>query len=383
VSTRASAPATRHLRLLQVITTIDVGGAEYHLLALCRGLMARGHRVEVAYLKGDGTLRPELVDLGIEPLPLGLDEPLGGLRSLVSLVSCCRRVRPDVIHTHLLKANVLGAVAARLAGCRAVVASKHNDEQQLRNPVVATLHAGLSRLDRRVIHASHHIERYMIETGRIDPRRSRTIHYGLDATAFDGLAPTGLRPQLGIADGAVVIICVARLIRRKGHLILLEAFRRVVDRTSADTALVIVGKGPMEGELREKTAGLDLSGRVFFTGERKDVPALLTEADIFTLASDAEGLGLVVLEAMAAAKPVVITRAGGMPELVRQGDTGLIVPSGDPEALAAALTELVADADRRRKLGISGRRLAETEFSLEKMLDSIEEVYRDCLCSNH
>jgi len=86
---------------------------------------------------------------------------------------------------------------------------------------------------------------------------------------------------------------------------------------------------------------------------------------------------------MAAAKPVVITRAGGMPQLVRQGDTGLIVPSGDPEALAAALTELVADADRRRKLGISGRRLAETEFSLEKMLDSIEEVYRDCLCSNH
>jgi glycosyltransferase involved in cell wall biosynthesis len=349
------------------------------LLALCRGLMARGHRMQVAHLKGDGTLRPELMDLGIEPRSLCLDSPFGGVRSLSKLVSCCRRFHPDVVHTHLLKANVLGAVAARFAGCRAVVASKHNDERQLRNPLIAALHAGFSRLDRRIIHASRHIERYMVEVGRVDPRRSRTIHYGLDVAAFDGLAPAGLRPQLGLADGAVVIICVARLIRRKGHLALLDAYRRVVDRTSADTALVVVGKGPMEEEVRAKAAGLGLSDRVFLTGERKDVPALLTEADLFTLASDAEGLGLVLLEAMAAAKPVVITRAGGMPELVRHGETGLVVRPGDPEALAEALTDLVEDAGRRRAMGAAGRRLAESEFSLETMVDAIEEVYRESL----
>ncbi len=152
-SSRACATLARHLvseplYILQVISTIDVGGAERHLLALCRGLVELGHRVDVAYLKGQGTLRGEFEELGIEPRYVGVERPMGYLRGLWTLWRLCRGRRYRVVHTHLLKANALGAVAARLAGIRAIVASKHNDEPQLRNPLIAWAHRLLGRLDR-------------------------------------------------------------------------------------------------------------------------------------------------------------------------------------------------------------------------------------------
>ncbi len=368
-------PASEPLHVLQVISTTDVGGAEHHLLALCRGLVERGHRVDVAYLKGQGTLCSAFEELGIAPCAIEIERPLGYFRGLWNLWRLCRKQRYRIVHTHLLKANALGAVAARLAGIRAIVASKHNDEPQLRNPAIAWAHRLLGRLDRRVLHASRHIERYMVEVGGVDRRKSETVYYGVDAEA-SGAAPAGLRRELGIPSETVVVACVARLIRRKGHLVLLEAFREVVERLSEPVCLWIVGKGLMESSLRRRATELGLDGRVHFTGERQDVPAILREADVFTLASEAEGLGLVLLEAMAASLPVVATRAGGMPEIAIDGETGLLVAAEAPPELAAALRRLCCDESLRRRMGARGRQRAILEFSHERLLRDILRAYR-------
>ncbi len=183
----------------------------------------------------------------------------------------------------------------------------------------------------------------MVEVGGVDPRKSATVYYGIDAGAFATAAPAGLRHQLGIAPETVVVVCVARLIRRKGHPVLLEALREVIGRVAEPVCLWIVGKGPTLGDLRRRAAELELDDRVHFLGERHDVPAILREADVFVLASEAEGLGLVLLEAMAASLSVVATRAGGMPEIVADGETGLLVSAGAPSELAAVLGRLCSD----------------------------------------
>lgn len=370
---------TESLSILQVISTIDVGGAERHLLALCRGLVERGHRVDVAYLKGQGTLRGAFGELGIEPRQVDVERPLGYLRALWTLWRRCRARRYQIVHTHLLKANALGAVAARLAGIRAIVASKHNDEPQLRQPIIAWIHQLLCRLDQRVLHASRHIERYMIEVGGVDPRKSQTVYYGIDVEAHAVAPPAELRRQLGTSPETVVVACVARLIQRKGHLVLLEAVRDVVDQIAAPVALWIVGKGPIEAGLRQKVAELGLEDRLHFTGERHDVPAILREADVFVLASDAEGLGLVLLEAMAASLPVVATRVGGIPEIVVDGETGLLVAAGASAELAAGLGRLCSDGSLRRQLGRRGRKRVAREFSQERMAREVLRVYRAVL----
>ena len=376
-SRNGSSPKRR--RILQVITTVDVGGAEHHLLSLCRGLVDLGHEVDVVFLKGRGTLEARFQDLGIRTRRLETERWGGYLRAAWGLWRLCRRGRYDLVHTHLLKANVLGALAARGAGVETVIASKHNDEHQLRHPVIAWIHRHLSKLDTRVLHASRHIADYMIEVGGVDAEKSRVVHYGVDAERLAAGPGLGIRSERGLSNQTFILTCVARLIRRKGHLQLLDAFAKVLSDGNNDgnktMELWLVGDGPMADEIRERIHTLGLEDRVWMAGERLDVSSILKESDAFTLASTHEGLGLVLLEAMACRLPVLATEAGGMPELVQDGITGRLVPVDDPEALAAAVYELASHPERREQWGEAGYRRLQGELCHRRMMSKIVETY--------
>lgn len=370
------------MKILHVITTLDVGGAEMHLLSQVRGQGAHGHAVRLCYLKGKGTLAPDFLAAGAERVERVAPNPFGGLREHLRWA--------DLVHSHLLKADALTAVAATLAGKRArLVSGKHNDEQVLKKPLVSLVHGVLGNLPPRTIVLSDHVGRFVERYGRVRRSRLRRVYYGLDPEPFERASTVSpeeraaLRGSLGFGSGDVVFTCVARFAPQKAHDVLLRAFRRALDEARAGEAplrLLLVGDDPFgDGRRRAESLAreLALGESVRFAGIRRDVPALLAASDVFVMSSLWEGLGLVFLEAMACGIPVLSTRVSAVPEVVVEGETGLLVPPSDPDALAAAMRELALDPEGRRRMGAAGRARVRAVFGLERMVEETLAVYRE------
>ena len=366
------------MRILHVITTLDVGGAEMHLLAQVRGQSARGHSVAVAYLKGHGTLEADFRAAGassVTRLPLGPAFPW----RLARLAHGA-----DIVHTHLLKADMaVAACALRKRARQRLVASKHNDEQVLRRPLVSRVHGWLGNRPARTIVLSDHVGAFIAEHGRVRREKLVRIYYGLDPAPFEVAVAAGrgardaLRASLGFGPEDVLFTCIARFAPQKAHPVLLEAFARARKREPR-LALLLVGDDPF-GDGRQRAEALarqlDLGPRCVFAGIRRDVPALLAACDGFVMSSLWEGLGLVFLEAMAARLPVVASRVSAVPEVVLHELTGLLVPPSDPEALSLALVRLAADPGLRARLGEAGRERVRAHFGLERMVEETLAVY--------
>lgn len=381
---KASADGLPPLRILHVITSLARGGAQAHLLELVRGQQKCGHAVEVAFLK-DRDLFGDFVKLGVYPMPLQMDHTVSSalLGQLWGLVSS---VKPDVLHTHLLKADAYGAVAGHFGGARVTIASKHNDEEALRRPVVARVHGWLSRWDDRVIVLSDHVGRYVADVGRVPEAKIRRVYYGISMNRPLALAASQereIRRELGLPPSGPFILTVGRLDPQKGHPYLFGAMRRVCDRFP-DARLVVVGGAQQASpeyvaQLRRQAAEPELAGKIVFAGQRTDVPRLMAACDVFALASLWEGFGLVLAEAMAAGRPVVTTRVSAIPEVVADGETGLLVPPADPDALAAAIVRLCEDPAERRRLGRNGYQRVRERFTVDRMVDETIAVYREAL----
>ncbi|HEX2035303.1 MAG TPA: glycosyltransferase, partial [Chloroflexota bacterium] len=374
----------RPLRILHVITSLARGGAQTHLLELMRGQRRRGHTVELAYFKD-----PHMVEefLPVAGFPMALEmENLASAALLGRLWGLVSAVKPDVLHTHLLKADAYGAVAGRFGRARVTIASKHNDEAALRRPWVARVHGWLSRLDDRVIVVSDHVGRYMVETGRVPAAKIRRVYYGINLDRPLALAESQVREirrELGLPRQGPILLSVGRLDPQKGHPYLFEAMRQVAARIP-EARLVVVGAAQQGSEeyvasLRRQAAEPELEGRIIFAGERQDVPRLMAACDLFVLASLWEGFGLVFAEAMAAGKPVVGTRVSAVPEVVVDGETGRLVPPQDADALAAAVIGLCEDASERRRLGRNGYQRVRQHFAAPRMVEQTLAVYREAL----
>jgi len=378
------------VNLLHVITTADVGGAEMHLLAQVRGQVERGHAVRVAYLLGKGTLRPDFLAAGAQEVTLVGKSPLALWNLRRSLRWC------DVVHTHLLRADFLGALAATIWGKRSVLVSgKHNDERALQRPWVARLHGLIGRLPRRTIVLSEHVGRYMHTVGKLPVESMVCIYYGIDPAPFAQAHAerSRLRPALlqefGWQAEDVVWICVARLAPQKAHDVLLQALRQAVDAwtqrgEAGRLRLWIVGDDPFgEGMARVRgwasEAGLLQDGSCVLTGIRRDVPALLAASDGFVMPSRWEGLGLVFLEAMAAGLPILATDVSAIPEVVLPRETGELVPVDDPQSLAETMVEWSRNPQQRARMGAAGQARVRTAFGLPTMVDRTLEVYRSLI----
>jgi glycosyltransferase involved in cell wall biosynthesis len=367
---------------LHVITTLDVGGAEMHLLSQVRGQAHRGHVVRVVYLKGQGTLAQDFRDAGASWVG-----PVGSGPALFTRLGPHVR-QADIVHSHLLKADMATAIVATLCGRRArLVASKHNDEQVLLRTPVSIVHGLLGNLPKRTIVLSDHVGRFIEEHGRVKRSRLRRIYYGLDPTPFEAAADlpaaklAELRASFGFGPSDIVLICVARFAAQKAHDVLLKSFARALER-APNVRLLLVGDDPF-GDWRRKAETiareLSLGERAVFAGIRRDVPELMAMSDVFVMCSLWEGLGLVFLEAMATGRPVLATRVSAVPEVVKEGETGLLVAPSDVDELARAMVRLAEDANLRLQLGASGRRRVRSVFDLERMIEETLIVYRDVL----
>ena len=277
------------MKIQHVITTLDVGGAEVHLLSQVKGQVARGHQVRVAYLKGDGALAEDFLSVGAE-----------SVSSLGSGPSCISRIarlaqEADIVHSHLLKADAATALAARLRGFRPrLISGKHNDERALLRPWVSRIHGVLGNWPARTIVLSKHVGRFVAQHGRVDPKSMRQVYYGIDRTPFEEAAqkpdPLGVREEFGWPKDAFVMICVARFAAQKAHEVLLQALNaaRRDERVGSRMRLLLVGDDPFgEGKRKaeDEASRLELGTLVQFAGIRRDVPRLMAASDLFVMAS--------------------------------------------------------------------------------------------------
>ena len=366
------------MNLLHVITTLDVGGAEMHIRSQVQGQVSAGHRVRVAYLKGRGSLTEDFRRAGAEWV--------GCISSDLRLpFSLWKHLRwADLVHSHLLKADMATAVLATLAGRRSrLVAGKHNDEQVLKKPIVSFVHGLLGNLPARTIVLSDHVGRFIERYGGVRPERIERVYYGIDPEPFEqaAAAPHGnclrVRKEFGFDEEQVVFICVARFAAQKAHDVLLEAFA-TAHAKAPHLRLLLVGGDPFgDGVERAQALAnqLGLEGSVVFAGIRRDVPELLAAADVFVMSSLWEGLGLVFLEAMATRIPVLATHVSAVPEVVLDGETGVLVEPGDAEGLACGFLQLASDTSLRQRLGQAGHSRVLAAFGLERMVTKTLAIY--------
>jgi glycosyltransferase involved in cell wall biosynthesis len=368
-------------RVLHIQKVTGMAGSERHLLFLLPGL-ARHFDVTFLILEAPGKPVDDyvaaLTGAGVktERLPIRWD---GDLRCVVAMTRLMRRGAFDLVHTHLIHADVLGGVAARLAGVPVVVSTKHGYENYDRTSRAYRLAGLTARWTRKVITISDALSRKVAEVERIPTEKLTTIHYGIDC-AVPGPEPSreAVRRSLRVPPTAFAVLSTGRLVPVKGYPYLIEAVAKLRARGSA-VVLLIAGDGPDRALLQAQAERLGAADCVRFLGWRADVSSLLAGADAFALATLGEGFGLAILEAMAQRLPVVATRVVAVPEIVQDGETGLLVPPRDPAALAEALFALERDPDLRRRFAAAGYRRALDRFSVARMVRDTEGVYADVL----
>jgi glycosyltransferase involved in cell wall biosynthesis len=377
------------VRLLEFLTSFTAGGTERQIVNLMKGLDRSRFALSIGCQLRSGKFLDEVLALGapLREYPISSFKNVHTLRQVVRLARDMRRDRIQVVHSHNFYANVFAIPAARLARTPVVIASVR-DMGIYQTAAQQVLHRAACALADRIIVNADAIRRLLVAHG-LAAHRITVIPNGLDMTPFGAPArPAMLRAELGVPLHAPLVVLVARLNALKGVADFLDAAALVLRRVPI-ARFVVVGDDwvSQRAELVPDTAyrrsldsqikSLGLEGHVVFTGFRRDVPALLSEAAVSVLPSHSEGLSNTLLESMAAGAPVVATDVGGNPEVVLDGVTGLLVPPRAPAALADAIVTILGDRELAERFGRAGRRRVTQDFSLTQMIERTEDVYLD------
>jgi glycosyltransferase involved in cell wall biosynthesis len=345
-------------------------GGAFQVLHLLRGLHARGHENLLACPAGCALGEAAAPVARVRGLAMHGDADLLLVPRLARLI---RDERPDLVHLHSrIGADLMGGIAARLTGVPVV------HTRRVDNPEARWLVALKYRLHDRVIAISEGIARVLRGEG-LPPEKLRVVRSAVDWQRYAGPGDrAAAAARLGVPATGPWLAVVAQLIERKGHRFLLRALPPLV-AAHPDLRVFFFGQGPQGPDLARQIQALGLGAHVTLAGFRDDLDELLPCLDLLVHPALMEGLGVSLLQAASAGVPIVASRAGGIPEAVRNGENGLLVPPGDVAALGAALAALLADPARRRALGTGGRALMAREFSIDAMVEGNLGVYRELL----
>jgi len=360
----------RKLKILYVDTEEVWRGGQAQLFSLILGIKERHHKVCLAAPE-NAPLSVRAREKGIETVPFRQRNELS-LAAVFRLWVILRNRDFDIVYVNTPRAIISGGLASKLRGVPLRICSRR---------VNFPLKSPLSRLkynwlQESVVTVSLSIQETLIEGG-VRPDLVQVIYEGVDLKWIDAHQPTSLLE----GGERLKVGTVAHLSPEKGHHVLLEAAARIVSRFP-EVVFVLVGKGKSMFELQDKIRELDIEDHVICTGFRYDSEALTKEFDIFCLPSLSEGLSSAILVAMASSLPVVATQVGGIPELVVDGETGLLVPANDVRQLASALRQVLESQSLRRRMGQAGRRRVEQSFTLQRKLDETEQLYLTLLASD-
>jgi glycosyltransferase involved in cell wall biosynthesis len=371
------------IRLLKVVPTFMCGGTENQFMALGRALDPDRFELEFACLRRWGAFADEIDQRHI---PL-LECNVTSFRSVSAIVQQARLARHvagrriDIVHTYSFYGNLFAVPATRLAGVPVVIASIRDRAPYL-TPMQKRAQRWACQFADCVLVNAIAVKEWLIGEG-YDASKIIVIPNGVDLSRFERLDAQSPFPGLGIPEGAPIVLVVSRLNPLKGLEPFLEAAAIVATEVPAAKFVIVGDTNPNEraywSTLTSLTGKLGLTDRVTFAGLRRDIPQLMSAATISVMPSLNEALSNVLLESMAAGAPVVATRVGGTPEAIDDGKNGLLVPPGDPRAMAGAIAALLTDPGRRRRLGAAARQSINERFSMDRMVAATEQLYQALL----
>jgi glycosyltransferase involved in cell wall biosynthesis len=357
--------------ILHLQKVAGISGSEAHLLSLLPRLRDRGWDVRMLMLHeneiGAWDFARALAARGVplEEIHLRADvDPI----AFVKLAAHLARVRPAILHTHLVHADAYGLLAGALARVPIRFSTKHGFNEFREAPYFGLADRAVASLAHVHIAISRGLARYLEDVEGFDDESFEIVHYGID--------PDG-EPK-PYTDAGPRLLCVGRLIPIKGHVVLLRAFAQA-KKQLPDLQLDIAGRGPLEPALKALARELGVIDSVRFLGHVSPIQAAIEQSAVVIVPSMGEGFGMVALEAMERARPVIAAAVGGLGELVRDGETGVLVPAGEAEPLAAAIVRIAGDLDVARRMGEAGRRRALTRFLQQFCTDRTELLYEGAL----
>ena len=360
-----------------VFPTMNLGGAEKHVIQLASRLRERGFDTGIVTIFEEGTLAGSIREEG---LPFVCLKQGGGwgLETFFQISRWIRNARPHILHTYLFGFHLFVGLPARLLKVPILISSRRELAHWKKKRHRWLENLGNGFVD-RVVCCSEAARNWTIQNERIDPARVLTLYNGVDLKRFGGaVRESKIRQEFRIPIGVPLIGTVANFSYEKGYPYLLEAVRRIHERRP-DAWFLFAGSGRFEQEIKTQANASPAGKRIIFAGQRRDIPEILSGLDIFVLASLVEGFPNVLLEAMAMAKPVVATAVGGIPELITSGKEGLLVPARDGEGLAGAVLALLADSPRAAQFGQEALQKIKSRFSIERMVDDYDRLYRALL----
>ena len=382
----------RKTSVLHLITRLDRGGSADNTILTVSGLQRKGYLVtfvsgqtsnpavklaELDWRKGkDWVEVPELIRQ---------ISPIRDIKAFFKIYALIKRGRFQIIHTHSSKAGILGRSAAKLAGVPHIVHTPHGHVfygyyGAFPNHLFVLLERLWARFTDRIVALTEKGKQEHIQLKVAPTDKFAVIPSGVELRSFLKVQKSSpaLRQKLGLVSGDRIVGSVGRLVPIKGHRTLLEAAKKVLEQRS-DVLFLLVGDGPLEQELKAFSETLGIASRVVFAGYRKEVAKMIALMDIFVLPSLNEGMGRVVVEAMAEGKPVVATKVGGVPELVSDNVTGFLCPPKNAHALAEAILKLLRNKELAGRMGAEGRKRVYPRYDAKVMVEKIERLYGELM----
>lgn len=359
--------------LLHLITELSIGGAQMVLLRLLNNMDRQRYQPTVACLyNGDGIVAQQIRDLGIRVVDLEMRSKWR-MDAFARFWALLRQQRPTILHTWMFHANIPGRLLGRAARVPVIIGSEHTmgQESQFRQ----WINRWSGPLTDGVICVSEQVRAFAEQQIGLPPQKLTVIPNGIELQRFDRLpSQAEVRRRFGLPQTSTVMGAIGRPRPVKGYRYLIDAFAQLAPAHPALT-LLLVGNGPERAALTEQARQKGLVDRAFFLDDQTDIPALLPALDLLVAPSLWEGMPMVVLEAMAARLPVVATRVGGTPDVVADGETGLLVAPSDAMQLAQSIERLLVDPGLRQQMGRAGRARAEQNFSIEQNVAQTQALY--------
>lgn len=382
----------RKTKVLHIITRLDKGGSAENTFLNLVG--ADKNIYDVTLMSGPveeptQDRRGQIGELGIKhifiPELVRNISLINDLKSIFKIYRVLRRKKFDIVHTHTSKAGLLGRLAAKLARIPVIIHTPHGHVffgyfGLIKSKLFIFLEKLASRISDKIIALTNREKEDYISYRVTDEENSVVIYSGIDLNKFKDLPveeKQNLKKELGIPENSLIVGTLGRLVPVKGPEFLVEAAKHIISKYSS-TFFMFTGDGYLRPDLEKKALDFGLKENIIFMGWRDDAAKILSLYDIFVLPSLNEGMGRVLVEAMALGKPIVASRIGGIPDLVSHGKNGFLVPPKDPEELVRHIQTLIEDKEKREKMGLEGKKIA-TNFSAENMVKKIEKLYKELL----
>ena len=384
------------VRVLRVIARLNMGGPALHVAYLTAGLAKRGYDTTLVA----GSLAPGEDSMAFVADELGVDvvridelhreiSPARDVVAAVRLARLIRKIRPHILHTHTAKAGAVGRAAALLAGSArppVVVHTFHGHVLRgyfdpVRARAFRQLERTLARSTTALVAVSPQVRDDLVELDVAPATRFAVVRLGIEldqrvASGSNGRGET--RRVLGIGEGPFTVGWIGRMTGIKRTDDVLLAFKSLRER-GIDARLCLVGDGPDRDQVERRAHELGVMRETLFLGYQEQVSSFFSAFDVFILPSANEGTPVTAIEALAAGKPVVATRVGGIPDVVRDGEDGFLVEPGDVDALGERLAQLARDKPLRERMGKAARARVRERYSVERLVDDVDRLYRSLL----